>query len=40
VTGAIVAGGTIDAPIGRHPRDRLRMAVTHGGRHAVTHYRV
>jgi 23S rRNA pseudouridine1911/1915/1917 synthase len=33
--------GTVDAPIGRHPRDRQRMAVvSQGGRHAVTHYRV
>lgn len=40
VGGDIVAGGTIDAAIGRHPRDRLKMAVVDGGRHAVTHYRV
>ncbi|MBS3977685.1 MAG: RluA family pseudouridine synthase [Syntrophomonadaceae bacterium] len=32
--------GTVDAPIGRHPVDRKRMAVVHGGRRAVTHYRV
>ncbi|GAB4431063.1 MAG: RluA family pseudouridine synthase [Chloroflexi bacterium OHK40] len=32
--------GTIDAPIGRHPVDRLRMAVTTHGREARTHYRV
>lgn len=33
--------GTINAPIGRHPRDRQRMAVVpHNGRPAVTHYRV
>ncbi|MCS6883513.1 MAG: RluA family pseudouridine synthase [Oscillochloridaceae bacterium] len=32
--------GTIDAPIGRHPTDRLRMTVTPGGRPARTHYRV
>ncbi|OAT86724.1 RluA family pseudouridine synthase [Desulfotomaculum copahuensis] len=33
--------GTVDAPIGRHPRDRQRMAVVaRGGRPAVTHYRV
>jgi len=33
--------GTIDAPIGRHPVDRKRMAVTDkGSRPAVTHYRV
>ena len=40
VTGVPVAGGTIDAPIARHPRERVRMAVVAGGRHAVTHYRV
>ena len=40
VQGEIIAGGTIDAPIGRHPRDRLKMAVVDDGRPAVTHYRV
>ncbi|MEC3886167.1 RluA family pseudouridine synthase [Halobacillus litoralis] len=32
--------GTIDAPIGRDPKDRQRMAVVDGGRDAVTHFRV
>ena len=32
--------GTIDAPIGRHPVDRKRMAVVKDGREAVTHWRV
>lgn len=33
--------GTVDQPIGRHPVDRQRMAVTpRGSRRAVTHYRV
>jgi 23S rRNA pseudouridine1911/1915/1917 synthase len=36
----MTAGGTVDAPIGRHPVHRTRMAVVHGGRPAVTHYRV
>ena len=40
VNGIPVAGGTVDAPIGRHPVDRQRMAVTPGGKPAVTHYRV
>jgi 23S rRNA pseudouridine1911/1915/1917 synthase len=40
VNGAVTAGGTVSAPIGRHPRDRRRMAVVAGGREAVTHYRV
>ena len=30
--------GTVDAPIGRHPSDRKRMAVVAGGRPAVTHW--
>ncbi len=32
--------GTVDAPIGRHPRDRKKMAVVTGGREARTLYRV
>lgn len=33
--------GIVDAPIGRHPIDRKRMAVTEkASRNAVTHYRV
>lgn len=41
VQGPMVAGNTVDAPIGRHPTDRVRMAVLkQGGRDAVTHYRV
>lgn len=30
--------GTVDAPVGRSPRDRKRMAVTENGRRAVTHF--
>ena len=40
VHGALTAGGTIEAPIGRHPRDRLRMAVVESGKPATSHYRV
>jgi len=40
VNGVPVAGGTVDAPLDRHPADRLRRAVREGGRPAVTHYRV
>ncbi|HEY6986195.1 MAG TPA: 23S rRNA pseudouridine(1911/1915/1917) synthase RluD [Rhodanobacteraceae bacterium] len=40
VYGRIIAGATIDAPIGRHPRDRLKQAVRDDGRKAITHYRV
>jgi len=32
--------GIIDAPIGRHPKDRKRMAVVSGGREARTEYKV
>ena len=32
--------GTIDAPIGRDPRERKRMAVVEGGREAVTVWKV
>jgi 23S rRNA pseudouridine1911/1915/1917 synthase len=40
VTGVFVAGGTIDAPIGRHPTHRTQMAVITPGKPAVTHYRI
>ena len=30
----------VDQPIGRHPRDRIKMAVRKNGREAVTHYRL
>ena len=36
----ITAGGTIDQPLGRHPRDRLKMAIREDGKPAVTHYRI
>jgi 23S rRNA pseudouridine1911/1915/1917 synthase len=32
--------GTIDAPLARHPRDRVRFTVMPGGKHAVTHWRL
>lgn len=38
--GVITAGGTINAPIGRSSSQRQRMAVTDGGKPAVSHYRV
>ena len=40
VNGVLTAGGRIEASIGRHPVDRKRMAVTAGGRVAITHYLV
>ncbi len=38
--GVMTAGGTVEAPIARHPVDRKRMAVVSNGKPAVTHYRV
>lgn len=32
--------GTVDAPIGRNPKDRKKMAVVPNGREAVTHFTV
>jgi 23S rRNA pseudouridine1911/1915/1917 synthase len=41
VRGTVIAGGTISAPISRHPRFRKKMAVnTLSGKPAVSHYRV
>jgi len=40
VQSVLAAGGTVDAPIGRHQRDRLRMAVVESGKPAISHYRV
>lgn len=40
VTGVVTAGGSVEAPIGRHPTQRTRMAVVHSGKPALTHYRV
>lgn len=38
--GSLTGGGTVDAPIGRHPKQRKKMAVTEDGRPALTHYRL
>ncbi|MET0028622.1 MAG: 23S rRNA pseudouridine(1911/1915/1917) synthase RluD [Candidatus Thiodiazotropha sp.] len=38
--GVLISGGTVDEPIGRHPVNRLRMAVVPQGKPAITHYRV
>jgi 23S rRNA pseudouridine1911/1915/1917 synthase len=40
VRGVLISGGTVDAPLGRHSRDRTRMAVTNRGREAVSHFRI
>ncbi|MFG1495114.1 23S rRNA pseudouridine(1911/1915/1917) synthase RluD [Saccharospirillum sp. HFRX-1] len=39
-SGVMTGGGTVDEPIGRHPTQRVKMAVTPMGKEAVTHYRV
>lgn len=38
--GTMVAGGIVDAPIGRHATKRTHMAVREMGKPAVTHFRV
>lgn len=40
VSGVMTAGGSVDQPIGRHPRKRTRMAVVENGKNAVSHYRI
>jgi 23S rRNA pseudouridine1911/1915/1917 synthase len=40
VHGTLARGGEVDAPIGRHPVQRTKMAVAGGGRAALTRYRV
>ena len=40
VQGHLIAGGTIDTLYGRHPRNRLKMAVCTQGKQAITHYSV
>ncbi len=40
VRGRVISGGTVDAPLGRHPVHRTRMAVVPNGKPAVTHFRV
>ncbi len=40
VMGVMISGGTVDEPIGRHRRDRKRMAIVERGKPAVSHYRV
>jgi 23S rRNA pseudouridine1911/1915/1917 synthase len=38
VNGRAPAKGTIDQPIGRHPRNRTKMAIVTNGKNAVTHF--
>ncbi|BBB22412.1 ribosomal large subunit pseudouridine synthase D [Abyssogena phaseoliformis symbiont OG214] len=40
IYGHMISGGTIDEPIGRDPKDRIRQAVVEDGKEALTHYRV
>ena len=40
VYGHMVSGGTIDKPIGRDTKDRVKQTVSSNGKEAVTHYRV
>jgi 23S rRNA pseudouridine1911/1915/1917 synthase len=40
VHGEILHGGTVDLPIGRHPSQRVKMAVVEDGKPALTHYQV
>lgn len=40
VHGVVAGEGRVDAPIGRHPTQRLKMAVVPSGREAVTRYAV
>jgi 23S rRNA pseudouridine1911/1915/1917 synthase len=40
VQGEIARDGRVEAPVGRHPKDRIKMAIVQGGKPAVTHYQV
>ena len=40
VRGNVEGGGSVDAPIGRHPTQRTKMSVVNTGKPARTHYRV
>ena len=39
VYGHMIAGGTVDEPIGRDPKDRVKQAISMSGKEAITHYR-
>ncbi|MEO7741348.1 MAG: RluA family pseudouridine synthase [Usitatibacter sp.] len=38
--GKVASAGKVDAPVGRHPVQRTKMAVVASGKPAVTHYRI
>ena len=39
VYGHMIAGGTVDQPIGRDSKDRVKQAISESGKEATTHYR-
>ena len=40
VQGVVAHDGKVEAPLGRHPSQRVKMAIVHNGKPAVTHYTV
>ncbi len=40
VYGHMISGGSVNDPIGRDPKDRIKQTVSSNGRDATTHYRV
>jgi len=40
VYGYMISGGSVNDPIGRDPKDRIKQAVSSNGKDATTHYRV
>lgn len=40
VEGCVMSDGTVEAPIGRHPQQRIKMAVVGSGKEAITHYKI
>ena len=40
VYGHMIAGGSINEPIGRDPKDRIKQAILSSGKAALTHYRI
>ncbi len=40
VEGCVQDDGTVEAPIGRHPQQRIKMAVVGNGKEAITHYKI
>ena len=40
VQGLVARDGKVDAPLGRHPSQRVKMAIVNNGKPAITHYTV